>query len=63
MYKSNRRIMLTAIYLAVAVSFILLALYLVPLQKENAFSRYPNLFPMAVTGILFCLLLFVGTSI
>ena len=55
--------MLTAIYLAVAVSFILLALYLVPLQKENAFSRYPNLFPMAVTGILFCLLLFVGSSI
>ena len=55
--------MVTAVYVMVAVSFILLALYLVPLQKENAFSRYPNLFPMAVAGILFCLLLFVGSTI
>ena len=63
MYKTNRRIVLTTVYVTIAVSFILLALYLVPQQRANDFRVYSNVFPIMVAGILFTLLLLVGTTI
>ena len=63
MYKTRRRVALMTIYSTLAVSFILLAFFLIPQTKVNDFRTYSNVFPIVVTGVLFCLLLLAGSSI
>ena len=63
MYKTRRRVALMTTYVTLAVSFILLAFFLVPQTKVNDFRTYSNIFPIVVTGVLFCLLLLAGSTI
>ncbi len=63
MYKMRRRVALMTVYVTLAVSFILLAIYLVPQTKVNDFRTYSNVFPIVVAGVLFCLLLLAASTI
>ena len=60
MYKARRRITLVSVYLVIAVVFLLLALFLIP-QSQSRYSTRSNLFPLAVTTVLFFGLLVVGS--
>ena len=63
MFKAKRRIALSFVYIFVTVLFISIAVFLVPQTKINDFNDYSNLFPSAVTAILFCLLIMIASTI
>lgn len=63
MYKSRRRIIMITLDCILAVSFIVLALFLLPQVKVNDFRDYNLAFPLAVSGILFFSLLLIFTNI
>lgn len=63
MYKARRRIALIAINVVAAISFLFIATYLAPQIKLTDYVTYSNLFPVAVTSIVFALLLFTSITI
>lgn len=63
MYKARRRIALIAINIVAAISFLFIATYLAPQIKLTDYVTYSNLFPVAVTSIVFALLLFTSITI
>lgn len=60
MYKAKKRTALTLVYIFVSLFFILLAVFLIPQTKINDFTDYSDVFPFAVTAVLFCLLMMIG---
>ena len=62
MYKTRRRIALMAIYSILSLTFVLLAVYLVPQAKANDYNRYSNVFPAILSSVLFCMILLMGTA-
>lgn len=63
MYKARRRIALVGINIIAAVAFLFIATYLAPQIKLTDYVTYSNLFPVAVTAIVFALLLFTSITI
>ena len=60
MYKARRRITLLSVYIAIAVIFILLAVFLVP-RSQSRYSFQSSFFPLSVATVLFFLVLIVGS--
>ena len=63
MYKARRRTILTFVYIFIAITFILLASYLIPQTKINDFRDYTNTFPVTVTSVLFGMLLLIASAV
>lgn len=63
MFKARRRVALIGINIVAAVAFLFIATYLAPQIKLTDYVTYSNLFPVAVTSIVFALLLFTSITI
>ena len=63
MYKTQRRIALIVINLVAVVAFIFVAINLAPQTKLTDYRTYSNIFPIAVTAVLFVVMLFTSITI
>ena len=63
MYKTRRRAALIVINIVAAIIFIVVAISLAPQTKINDYRIYSNFFPIAVTSVLFGMLVFASVSI
>ena len=63
MYKTRRRAAFIAINIVAAIIFIVVAISLAPQTKINDYRIYSNFFPIAVTSVLFVMLVFASVSI
>lgn len=63
MYKTQRRIALIVINLVAVAAFIFVAINLAPQTKLTDYRTYSNIFPIAVTAVLFVVMLFTSITI
>lgn len=63
MYKTQRRIALIVINLVAVASFLFVAVNLAPQTKLTDYRTYSNIFPIAVTAVLFVVMLFTSITI
>ena len=63
MYKTQRRIALIVINLVAVAAFIFVAVNLAPQTKLTDYRTYSNIFPIAVTAVLFVVMLFTSITI